>query len=413
MFLGAVLLAQLIAWHLFALSHLLRYSAILQRAVYATRYSSDMTDSRPKPARASLAALGGPARWPVLVVAVVAVTGAYWWTLGNLLPESTGADAPTSPARTTQMADLEAVEAILETVQRAVKSNEFAKAETVLEAAVEQYPRDQALRLALGDLFVRMSQPVPEAEGQDPEPIPDEQRLALERRAYEQFVEALRIGPRMPGTEFAAGSLARSLGNLDSAIAHFESASTLDKANANYPLHLAQVYFSRNELDAANARLAVAVSLDPDLATAWGMMAEIALKQGSPRIALEHLERVTALEPRELAWRHMQARAFSRVGEPDKALAALDALPEAERFSRISLQLAGQALGLARRPEDALARYEQALASGVSDPQVYLDAATWAERLGKVERARELAQTAAMADVPGARRLLDRLEATP
>jgi len=369
-----------------------------------------MTDTEPKPVPATL---GGPARWPVLLVALVALAGGYWWTFEAFLPKSAPAQTDHQSTRTTQMADLEAVEAILETVQRAVKDNEFTKAETVLETAVEQYPRDQALRLALADLFVRMSQPVPDAQGDEPEPIPDEQKQALERQAYEQFVEALRIGPRTPETEFAAGSLARSLGNLDAAIAHFESASTLDKTNANYPLHLAQVYFSRNELDAANARLAIAVSLDPDLATAWGMMGEIALRQGSPRIALGPLERATVLEPREPAWRQMQARALSRIGEPDKALAALDALPEADRFSRISLQLAGQALGLARRPEDALARYEQALASGVSNPQVYLDAATWAERLGKVERARELAQTAAMADVPGARRLLDRLEAKP
>jgi tetratricopeptide (TPR) repeat protein len=291
-----------------------------------------------------------------------------------------------------------------------VAAREFAKARTVLESAISQYERDQALRLALADLLVRLSRPQPDDDGNEPDPLSDTEQRAFTQAAYAQFLAALQIGPRTAPTEFAAGSLARDLGDTNSAIAHFQSAATLDTSNAVYPLHLAQVLFARDDLAAANAQLAFAVSLDPDEARAWGMMAEIALRQGSPRIALQHLERATALQPRLPAWRHMQARAFNRVSEPDEALKSLDTLTESDRYDRTALLLAGQACGLAGKPAEALARYEAALAVGTKDMRIYLDAASWAERVGEKNRAIELARMAAMAEVDGAQRTLDRLQ---
>lgn len=360
---------------------------------------------RPRPGRGHALA-----RWPVLGVALVTLMAAAWWGLADLMPERDPRSATPGPARTTDMANLEAVEAILETVQQAVRDGAFAKARTLLETAIEQYSRDQALRLALADLYIRMGRP---AEESGEITISPEERRALDEQAYEQFVTALEIGPRTPQTEFAAGTLARELGRTDAAIAHFSSAAALDQSSAVYPTHLGQVYFARDELEAAGAQLAVAVSLDPDSATAWGMMAEIALRGGSPRIALQHIEKAVAIEPRELAWRHIQARAFNRVAEPDNAIAALDALADGDRFDPTSLQLAGQAMGLAQRPADALARYERAIEAGTTDLRIYLDAAAWAERVGDKPRAIELARTAAMGDIEGAQRMLERLEGTP
>ncbi len=380
-------------------------------AVYATRYSSEMTNARSRPETAPRTR--ALARWSVIVAAGGVLLVAYAWTAFDLWPSNESGSKPQTSNDTVEMADIRAVEAILETVQKAVEQRQFNQARTVLETAIVQYERDQALRLALADLLVRMSRPQPDDQGNEPEPLTEAEQRAFTQAAYEQFLAALQIGPRTAQTEFAAGSLARELDDTSAAIAHFQSAAALDAASAIYPLHLAQVYFARDELAPANAQLAIAVSLDPEQATAWGMMAEIALRQSSPRIALQHLERATALQPRLPAWRDMQARAHNRVMEPDLAIEALDALVDADRYTRSALQRAAEAYGLSQNPEAALARYEHAIAAGVKDMRIYLDAASWAERLHRTDRAIEFARTAAMAEVPGARRVLDRLEASP
>jgi len=349
-------------------------------------------------------------RVPVLVGAIIVLAAAYALVAvrlaPRLFPNMLGPSSPddTPSAETAELASLQAIEAILASVQQAVRDSEFDKAQTILSAAIEQFPRDQTLRLAQADLLIRLAQP-----GQNPE-ASEADRLAYQQSAYDAYLAALEIGPRTPEMEFAAGSLARSLGNSEAAIAHFSAAAAADRTNADYPLHLAQVYFSREEFDQAEAQLAVAVSIDPAKAKAWGMLAEIALRQNEPRLAAQHLERAVAIEPSEPAWRIMQARAYNRLTEPDKALEALAALPDESRFDKAALRLAGQACGLSRQPNQALAIYEQALASGVSDPEIMLDAAGWAERAGNIERALELARQARMAGFEQAENMIRRLQ---
>lgn len=346
-------------------------------------------------------------RMPILLAAAVLLAGAYAVAAARLGPVlfPRAAHARTNATDTTELATLRAVEAILTSVQTAVQAEELDKARTILDMAVARFPRDQMLWLARADLLIRLA--YPDAEPQAPEG----DRRALVREAYDSQLKALEIGPRAADLEFAAGSMARSLGDLDSAIAHFSAARQADRSNAAYPLHLAQVFLVREELDQAKAHATVAASLDPDLAKAWGMLAEIALRQGELRLAVQHLDKAVAIEPTEPAWRHMQARACNRLAQAAQSLAALDALKPEDRYSRVSLQLAGEAFGMLRQPERALARYEEALGSGVNDPAILLDAALWAERLGQHARALELATRARAEGLEQADRVIERVGA--
>ncbi|KAA0215152.1 MAG: hypothetical protein DYG94_09820 [Leptolyngbya sp. PLA3] len=344
-------------------------------------------------------------RTPVLLVAAVLLGGAYLVVVARLGPAlfPPTQRPPAGATDTAEMATLRAVEAILASVQTAVQAEELDKARTILDQAVAQFPRDQMLWLARADLLIRLAYPDAAKSIRQPD------QRALIREAYDAQLKALEIGPRAPDLEFAAGSMARSLGDLDSALAHFGAAHQADRSNAAYPLNLAQVYLARDELDQAKAQATVAVSLDPDLANAWGMLAEIALRQSEPRMASQHIEKATSIEPTEPAWRHMQARACNRLAQAPQALAALDALKPEDRFSRVSLQLAGEAFGLLGQPEQALTRYEDALASGAADPEIMLDAALWAERLGQRDRALELATRARAEGLERADRVIERL----
>lgn len=348
-------------------------------------------------------------RTPVLLACIILLIVAYLVT-GLRLRATYFADAgktagePT--AGTAEMANLQAAEAILSAVQTAVQAEELAKARAIVDRAVEQFPRDQTLWLARADLYLRLAYPSKE------EDLPEPERDAFLRESYDSDLRALEIGPRTAETEFAAGSIARTLGNVDAAIAHFQAARQADGTVAAYPLNLAQVYFSQNQFEQSSAQATVSLALDPDQSKAWGMLAEIALRSNDPRMALQHLEKAATIEPKEPAWRHMQARAFNRLAQAQQAIDSLDALETEERFSRVSLQLAGEAYGLLRQPEKALARYEEALAWGVKDPEVMLDAATWAERLGNRSRALELATMARAEGLEKADRMIERL-ATP
>lgn len=345
-------------------------------------------------------------RLPVLLAGMVLVVGAYVVAAVRLKPvlfPDTEPEQSTSANDTTELANLRAVEAILGAMQQAIRDGELDKARTIIDRAVERFPRDQTLWLSRADLRYRFAYPADDSE------VPEAKRNAYLTEAYDSYLRSLEIGPRTPEIEFSAGSIARELGNLDAAIAHFQAARQGDRSRAAYPLNLAQIYLTRNELDEAKAQLAVSVVLDADQANAWGMLAEIALRQSEPRIALQHLEKAAVLEPTEPAWRHMQARAFNRLAEPQKALESLAALESDNRFSRVSLQLAGQSYGLLRQPEAALALYEEALQSGITNPEVMLDAASWAERLGNRKRALELATRARAEGLEQADPVIERL----
>ncbi|GAB4383795.1 MAG: hypothetical protein Kow0022_04510 [Phycisphaerales bacterium] len=347
-------------------------------------------------------------RLPVLLAAMLVVAGVYAVTAIRLKPAlfpGAREEKQTSLRDSTELANLRAVEAILSAMQQALRDGEMDKAKTIIDRAVERFPRDQALWLARADLRYRLAYPADDTE------VPEAERNGYLAEAYDSYTRALSIGPRTPEMEFSAGSIARDLGKLDAAEAHFQMAAQGDRSKAAYPLNLAQVYLTRNELDRAKAQLAVSVALDADQPNAWGMLAEVALRQDEPRIALQHLEKAVRLEPAEPAWRHMQARAFNRIAEPQRALESLEALPQADRFARVSLQLAGQSYGLLHRPESALALYEEALRSGVADPEVMLDAAVWAERLGDRRRALELATRARAQGLQRADEFIERLNA--
>jgi predicted Zn-dependent protease len=359
----------------------------------------------------------GLARPGVLVVCVVLLLVGYGVLGGALLPRvmpgwfDARPDEPMGGDAGADLAQLQAVELILETVQGAVDAGEFSRARTVLEAAVKQFPRDQTLRLSMGDLFLNMSRPK-DGEG-DGLPLTEEQ-LELVRRAYAEYRSALAIGPRTPEMEFTAGTLARELEDLDSAAIHFSAAMAGDASVAAYPLHLAQVHMKRSEYEAAKAQLARSIAIEPDQAIAWGMMAEIALVEGVPRMALDQASRAIALDGSESAYVVIKARAHNRLMEPAEAIRTLAGLPTEKRHSGLVLRLAGQSYGLLRDPAAAFAMYEEALSAGRgTDFEIVFEAAQWAERAGQIERAVELSRQGSMGGHEGSSRLLERLKLSP
>ncbi|HZW09279.1 MAG TPA: tetratricopeptide repeat protein [Phycisphaerales bacterium] len=299
--------------------------------------------------------------------------------------------APGDPA-TPSARDGATTEAILASADELVRRAEADRAEAVLRAAVAQHPEDQELRLALAGACVL----------QDKLPA-----------AYEQYEAALALGPRTPEIEFTAGTVASTLDRLDRAEEHFSAAQAGDTSDPRFPLYLAQIQMKQGANDAARKNLLLATRLDETLAIAWGTLAEISLRESEPNVALQLVARARELEPAVAAWRVIEARALNRVRQPDRALAALGGIPEAERRQLPILRLVGECYGLLGRPAEAMSEFEAAAAQSPEDGDLLFDTAVWCERANEPDKARAYARRAADLGIRAGADMAARLTALP
>lgn len=306
--------------------------------------------------------------------------------------EGGGEQAP--PASPAGIASEEDVLAILKSAQRYRGLEEWGKADAVLAAAVRKYPQDRAIRLAYGDLLVQMNE---------------------KERAYEQFREGLALGGE-PSPEHAkdlatAGTLASALGRHDEAIGWFEQAERLDPADVRVLAGLANAWLGKNETAKAKATLLRAVAIDEASALAWGMLAEIELRENRAAKAAEFAARARGLEPERIAWRIIEGRARMREGEPERAIELLAGLPQSEATREEVVRLKAESFAQLGRIDAAYGAYADALGAHRTNAAFVFQAALWAERAGRNAEALRHANLAAMLGHAGGADLAARLKA--
>jgi len=235
--------------------------------------------------------------------------------------------------------------------------------------------------------------------------------LALEDRpsAYEAFTRALRAGPPTAPLHFAAGTLASKLGKAEAALNHLRAANNADPGNPDYALFLGQAELAAGEMRRARAALVRVTHQRPEDARAWGMLAEIALRENQPEMALQHAGRARHTDPDNDAWKIIQARALKRRGDAAKALTVIADLTEDARLTKPVLRLAGECHGMLRQPERAGALYRRASDARPSDGELAFEAALWLDRAGDRPTALAYAKRARQADHPGASALVEKL----
>lgn len=276
----------------------------------------------------------------------------------------------------------------LEAARVYVGQQEYGKAEAVLRSAVEDHPGDHRLREALGEVLLAR----------------EDQAGALEQYAW-----LVAEGSDSAGVAFAAGSIAAVLGDAERAAGFHTRAAELDPANADYPLHLARAQIELGLIEDAKVNLTRAAVLDEGLGVVWGMLGELALRENNLPMAAQHVTEARRLEPGVVAWRVLEARILKRQGEPERALMLLAGLTGSDRNQPAVLRAMGECLGLLGRGSDALSLYEMAIEAEPSEPEFRLEAALWAERLGRTERALDLAEQARMMGEERAEAVIERL----
>lgn len=282
----------------------------------------------------------------------------------------------------------ESLESVLESVSRLIADDRWSAAEAICAKAVEQYPADRDLRLRYAEVL---------------------QGLRRFADAHAQYVEALSIGPREASIEYLAGLCANSAGLGEQAMTHLAFALASDKGNATYALELGLVQFNNELFDESRASLTIARTLDPNLAMAWGMLAQIALRGGDHAIARTYVAKARELDPASLDWRVVEARAVVR-DEPARAAELLEGLPP-EAMRRVDVRhVLRSALGSMGEFARAAELFAQASDAQPTDVDLALETADLYERAGNRERAIEYARRGAIIGGEDARGMLTRLE---
>jgi len=302
------------------------------------------------------------------------IAGYALWSLTTAPAEPIAADQlDQGGAEHGGIAETESIEEILGAVQVYVRNAQYPQASTVLEHAVAQYPSDQDLRFAFGDLKML------------------EKRY---REAYDQYVAGIEIGPSSAKAEFTAGTLASMIDRPELAEAHYSASMRMDPSNPDTPMYLAAVEMKLNRLDDAKRNLALAGRLAPDRARIYAMRSEIAMRENKTSIALEQIRRARAIEPRALGYVLAEAKVLNRAGNPQGAIDLLSGLGQAQLDETETAYLMAQSYGMLGRPGDAASRLMDVASKHPKDAKLAFEIAKWIERTGDREGAIEWAKKA-------------------
>ena len=171
-----------------------------------------------------------------------------------------------------------------------------------------------------------------------------------------------------------------------------------EPTNASYPLYLAMAQIRLGDEQGASASLLRAVRLDPDLAEAWGTMAELALKNNSLGLAAQHIAEARKRQPGVVRWRLVEAKILKRSGkraDVERAAQLLTAMDRAERLKPEVMSALAECFGYLRRPEAAAAMYADAVKARPDDAESAYQTAVWFDRAGQREQAARYARAAA------------------
>jgi tetratricopeptide (TPR) repeat protein len=300
------------------------------------------------------------------------------------------------------------------------REGRFAEAGSVLEAEVSAAPFDRDIRLSLAQAYIgqqrfadaykcyeaalaivaERTQHQSEQLQEQPQPAttplgsgsPPSDTTAAKRAVTREEAEL----------HFQAGVIASKLGSVEKAEEHFVMAQTGDPREARYPLYAAMAQIRSGKDSAAVASLVRATKLNPDLAEAWGTLAELALKDNSLGLASQHLEKARALQPDVIRWKVVEARILNRDAKPEAAATLLLALNPAQRREKPVMALLAESYGLLDRPSEAAQMYRAASDAAETDAELALLAAEWLEKVGDTTSAMTYARRAsALGDTRG------------
>lgn len=315
--------------------------------------------------------LGWRAAVALVPIAALVVGGAWLVQFLSRPPQP----AEAGIAESSGGASMETVDAIVAGAQEYLNTGSWEQAMMILERATEKHPTEAVLHAMYGEALWGKG----DAEG-----------------SLARFERASELGPDRAAWRDFAGAIAATMEDWEASASHYGMAQRLEPSNPKYPLYRAQAQRAMGDVDAARVSLTVATKLDPTVAEAWATLADIALNENRPAIALQHIEKARRLVPESAVYRIIEARALRREGRAEEAANTLYAIDEGKRLSdRMILAELAMCLGMLGEQEAVAAMYVRAAEATPADAEIAFEAAQWLDRVGRGDEAGAYARRAA------------------
>jgi tetratricopeptide (TPR) repeat protein len=202
--------------------------------------------------------------------------------------------------------------------------------------------------------------------------------LAEALNAYEA---ALRILPEDPAIAHDLARLAQRLGHLDIAEKLLLKFLTVEPGHIEGTNNLACVLRDQKRYDEAIERLRDLIAIEPESPTLWNTLGTVLSDQGRMGDSLPFFDEALRLDEGFAKARYNRANVLQPLGQPDRALADLDAaLPGAEtRYEDAMMRMARAMLLMGMgRLEEGFAAYEVRLDPEMPEAmRVVVDAPRW------------------------------------
>lgn len=303
-----------------------------------------------------------------------------------------GTPGPRSGA--VRIADEELIAEVVESASRQLDAGEYGPARRILEEAVLDYGDRTDL---LGLLY--------------------QAHLGLHEyeEAYDVIVRAIELGDATAEMHDAAAMAADECGKLEEADRQFAMAMSLDPTNPKYPLYRAQVLIKLGRDDEARRYLLETIKIDDQQEFAWGTLAQLALRENEPDLALQYIGNARSINPGRVTWMLLESKSYRRKNRPEQAALMLTALPEAARDQISVIEELAQCYGMLRRPRDAAALWANRADEHPDEWRAACEAAEWYDRADDRRRAMYYAEIAALLapDELRVTRLMERLAVVP
>jgi tetratricopeptide (TPR) repeat protein len=175
--------------------------------------------------------------------------------------------------------------------------------------------------------------------------------------AEEKFREAIRANPKDPFARLHHAEALLQKGEADAARSQLAEAVRLAPDDPILRIRLAEMHLAQGEFGPAAMQTERALQLDPQMTAAWSLRGEIRFRQGEAQAALADYYRALRNAPGDVTTLARLADAYSQLGEPHLALAAVqdarDQFPPGNEPTDLLVRL-GEAYLAAERSREAL-----------------------------------------------------------
>jgi tetratricopeptide (TPR) repeat protein len=179
-------------------------------------------------------------------------------------------------------------------------------------------------------------------------------------------------------------------GAKDAAIAQLEMARAKERNDGPLAIQLGQMYLSLGKIDASERLAADALAIDSKQAAAWLLRGQVYETKGDVRSALTDYQRAAGYSADDPSVKMRIAVAYRKLGEPERALVALDAFLEncdQGAGSQLALYERGLAQTALGRTVDAVDSFRLAAKNGSMDPDLWCRLAQAEQACGRADLA--------------------------